>query len=197
MRVHVVFAHPSPASFAGAVRDQVVRSLAEQGHEVDPLDLYAAGFDPVLAPAEWAAHVKGEANLAGVAAEVDRLRKADGLVLIFPTWWFGLPAILKGWLDRVWAPGVAFHFAPEGGGFRRGLTNIRHFAVVTSHGSPWWVIGPGLGNPGKTILMRGLKPLLARGATTRFLALYDMDRPQPARLERFLVRVERAFRSFG
>jgi putative NADPH-quinone reductase len=197
MRVHVVFAHPSPTSFAGAVRDRVGGALRAQGHEVDELDLYAAGFDPVLTPAEWAAHVKGGASLARVAAEVERLRKADALVLIFPTWWFGLPAILKGWFDRVWAPGVAFHLPPEGGGLQRGLVNMRHFAVVTTYGSPWWVIAPSLGNPGRTVLMRGFTPLIARGATTRYLALYDMDRAERPRLERFLARVERTFRSFG
>ena len=117
MRVHVVFAHPSATSFASAIRDQVVRVLAAHGHEVDELDLYAAGFSPVLTPAEWAAHVKGGAHLAGVAAEVERLRKAEALVLLFPTWWFGMPAILKGWFDRVWAPGVAFHLARPAAAF--------------------------------------------------------------------------------
>ncbi|MDB5483206.1 MAG: dehydrogenase [Caulobacteraceae bacterium] len=197
MRVHVVFAHPSSASFAGAVRDRVVRALIARGHEVDELDLYAAGFDPVLTPGEWTAHVQGGANLAGIGPEVERLRKADALVLVFPTWWFGMPAILKGWFDRVWAPGVAFHLPPRGGPLRRGLTNIRSFAVVTTHGSPWWVIALGLGNPGKTVLMRGIAPLLAPGAAIRFLALYDMDRAGRPRLERFLEGVERAFRSFA
>ena len=197
MRVHIVFAHPSPTSFTAAVRDRVVGALTAKGHEVDELDLYAARFDPVLTPAEWAAHVNGGANIASVAAEVERLRKADALVLIFPTWWFGLPAILKGWFDRVWAPGVAFHLATGGGGLRRGLANIRHFWVVTTHGSPWWVIAAGLGNPGRRVLMRGFTPLIARGATTRFLALYDMDRAERPRLERFLARVERTFRFFG
>lgn len=197
MRVHVVFAHPSSASFARAVRDRVVRALIARGHEVDELDLYAAGFDPVLTSGEWTAHVQGAANLAGIGPEVERLRKADALVLVFPTWWFGMPAILKGWFDRVWAPGVAFHLPPGGGPLQPGLTNIRSFAVVTTHGSPWWVIALGLGNPGKTVLMRGIAPLLAPGTAIRFLALYDMDRAGRPRLERFLDAVERAFRSFA
>jgi putative NADPH-quinone reductase len=197
MRVHVVFAHPSPASFAGAVRDRVVRRLRTDGHDIDELDLYAAGFDPVLTPVEWGAHVKGVANLEGVAGEVERLRKADALILVFPTWWFGMPAILKGWFDRVWAPGVAFHLPFGGGQLQSGLTNIRHFAVITTYGSPWWVIALGLGNPGKTVVMRGLAPLAARGATKRFLAFYHMDRAARPRLVRFLARVDRTFRSFG
>lgn len=197
MRVHVVFAHPSGAGFAGAVRDRVVRALAAQGHEVDELDLYAAGFDPVLKPAEWAAHIDGRADLSGIGREVERLRRADALVLVYPTWWFGMPAILKGWFDRIWAPGVAFDFPPTGGGLRPGLANIRHLAAITTYGSPWWVIALGLGNPGRTILMRGFAPLIARGAATLFLALYDMDHAALPRRERFLARVERTFRTFG
>jgi NAD(P)H dehydrogenase (quinone) len=197
MRVHVVFAHPSAASFAGAVRDRVVRALAARGHDIDELDLYSAGFDPVLKPAEWAAHVDGRANLSGIGTEVERLRRADALVLVYPTWWFGMPAILKGWFDRVWAPGVAFDFPPAGGGLRPGLPNIRRFAAITTYGSPWWVIALGLGNPGKTVLTRGFAPLIARGAAIRFFALYDMDRAEPQRRERFLARVEHVFQSFG
>jgi NAD(P)H dehydrogenase (quinone) len=197
MRVHVVYAHPSATSFAGALRDRVVASLKAQGHEVDELDLYAAGFDPVLTPTEWGAYLQPDANLGAVGPQVERLRQAEALVLCFPTWWYGMPAILKGWFDRVWAPGVAFHLPPGGGRIRRGLTNIRHLAVVTTYGSPWWFIAFGLGNPGKTVLMRGFARLIAPGAALRFLALYDMDRAKSPRLERFLARVERAFQSFG
>ena len=197
MRVHVVHAHPSASSFTAAVRDRVVGALKAQGHEVDELDLYAAGFDPVLSEAEWAANLDSSRNLAGVASEADRLRRAEALVLCFPTWWYGMPAILKGWFDRVWVPGVAFHLAPGGGPIRPGLANIRHLAVVTTHGSLWWFITFGVGNPGKAVLMRGLARLIAPGATTRFLAAYDMDRAPRPRLERFLARVERAFGAFG
>jgi putative NADPH-quinone reductase len=108
-----------------------------------------------------------------------------------------MPAILKGWFDRVWVAGVAFHLDPNGGPIRRGLTNIRHLAVVTTHGSPRWFIAFGVGNPGKAVLMRGLARLIAPGATKRFLAAYDMDRAQPARRQRFLSRVEHAFQAFG
>jgi putative NADPH-quinone reductase len=197
MRVHLVHAHPSPSSFAARVRERVVGQLRAQGHEVDELDLYAANFAPVLTRAEWTSYPEPEANLGGVRSEVERLRKADALVLCFPTWWYGMPAILKGWFDRVWIPGVAFHLPSEGGQIRRGLVNIRHMAIVTTHGSPWWFIALVLGNPGRSVLMRGLARLIAPRASTRYLALYDMDRAKRPRLERFLARVDRAFRFFG
>jgi NAD(P)H dehydrogenase (quinone) len=196
MRVHLVHAHPSPDSFSRALRDRVVETLEAQGHAVDVLDLYAEGFDPVLSLRDWAAYLDPGAN-RGVGPEVERLRHAEALVLCFPTWWYGLPAILKGWFDRVWTPGVAFHLPHGGGPIRRGLVNIRHLMVVTTYGSPGWFIALGLGNPGRAVLMRGMARLIAPDAATRFVALYDMDAATPARRARFLARVERAARSFG
>ena len=195
MRVHVVYAHPSAGSFAAAVRDRVVDALEARGHVVDVLDLYAAGFDPVLGASEWADNPKSPQNLAGVDSEAGRLRQAEALVLCFPTWWYGMPAILKGWFDRVWVAGVAFHIDPKGGPIRRGLTNIRHLAVVTTHGSPWWFITFGVGNPGRRVLLRGLARLIAPGASKSFLAAYDMDQARRPRLERFLARVDQTFRA--
>ena len=149
MRVHVVYTHPSPERFAGPVRQRIVDALRARGHEVDELDLYAVGFDPVLSLEEWTAYPWAGTGPGGAGGEADRLLRADALVLCFPTWWYGMPAILKGWFDRVWTPGVAFHLPPGGGQIRPGLTNIRHLAVVTTHGSPWWFITLGLGNPGE------------------------------------------------
>ena len=197
MRVHLVHAHPSPASFSAALRDRIVRTLTARGWEVDVLDLYEEGFDPVLSQGEWDAYFGPAGDIGRVSVAVERLQRAEALVLVYPTWWYGLPAILKGWFDRVWAPGVAFHLPAGGGPIRPGLGNIRHFAVVTTHGAPRWFIAFGLGNPGRSVLMRGLARLIAPGASRRFLALYDMDRVTPAQRERFLARVEQAFRRFG
>ena len=196
MRVHLVYAHPSPTSFAAAIRDRVVAALEAGGHEVDVFDLYAASFNPVLSPSEWAANGDPAKNQAGVEAEVARLRAAEALVLCFPTWWYGMPAILKGWFDRVWVPGVAFHLPPGGGQIRPGLTNIRQLWVVTTHGAPGWFIA-WLGNPGRTVLLRGLARVIAPGAGKRFLTLYRMDGASRPRLERFLRRLDRTFQSFG
>src|SRR6195256_5312361 len=139
MRVHVVFAHPLPSSFAAAVHRRIVDGLQARGHQVDDLDLYAERFDPVMTLAEREAHYRVGSNLAGVERYVERLRAAEALVLCFPTWWYGMPAILKGWFDSVWLPGVAFTLPEGGGAIRPALHNIRKFAVVTSYGSPWWL----------------------------------------------------------
>src|ERR1700682_3266603 len=131
MRVLVVYAHPLSDSFAAALRDVVLKRLRENGHEVDHCDLYAEGFDPVLTASERRAYNTAHPDLTAVEPYVARLRAAEALVLCFPTWWYGMPAILKGWFDRVWARGVAFELPPGGGAITPALGNIKKSAALT------------------------------------------------------------------
>src|SRR5205807_6433556 len=135
-------------------------------------------------------------DLSGVAEHVARLRAADAIVLCFPTWWYGMPAILKGYFDRVWAQGVAFRLPEGGGAILPALANIGKFWVVTTYGSPWWLVKLVLRDPVRAVLLGGLARLCGRGVETRFLALYNIDAATPARTARFLARVERAFARF-
>src|SRR5467141_834530 len=125
MRVLVLYAHPLGQSFAAALHQRVLAALRSGGHQVDDCDLYAEGFDPVLSPAERRDYNTPSPELSGVASHVARLQAAGALVLCFPTWWYGMPAILKGYFDRVWAQGVAFHLPEGGGAIRPALHNIR------------------------------------------------------------------------
>jgi NAD(P)H dehydrogenase (quinone) len=196
MRVLVIYAHPLGDSFAAALHQTVVRALGRGGHEVDDCDLYALGFDPVLSAAERRAYNTPSPDLSGVAEHVARLRAAEALVLCFPTWWYGMPAILKGSFDRVWARGVAFQMPQGGGAIRPGLTNIRKVTVVTTYGAPWWFIRLVLRDPVRAVLLGGLARLCGRGVKTRFLALYNIDAASPAKCAAFIARVERAFARF-
>jgi putative NADPH-quinone reductase len=196
MHVHVVYAHPLPNSFTGAVHRHIVDCLTARGHQVDDLDLYADRFDPVMTPAEREAHYQVATNLASVERYVERLRAAEAVVLCFPTWWYGMPAILKGWFDRVWLPGVAFHNPPDGGTIKRGLTNIRTFMVVTTFNAPRWFILLYMWDPGRRVLMRGFTRLIASGARTYYLAHYNMLRSTEASRKGFLARIDRTFESF-
>ena len=118
----------------------------------------------MLSAAERRAYNTQSPDLSGVAGHVDRLKAAEALVLCFPTWWYGMPAILKGYFDRVWANTVAFSL-PEGGGtIRPALTNIRKIAVVTTYGAPWWFIRLVLPDPSRAVIMSGLGRLCGRGA---------------------------------
>src|SRR5205085_5112672 len=107
-RFLVIYAHPVPDSYVGALRRCVTQALTQAGHEVDDCDLYAEAFDPVMSREERAVYHDVTRNRPADDTHVSRLLRAEGLVFVFPTWWYGIPAILKGYLDRVWLPGVAF-----------------------------------------------------------------------------------------
>lgn len=192
MRVLLVLAHPVPESFAAAVAAEIRATLEKAGHEVDWLDLYREGFDPRLSKAERQAYMEPNYDPAAVSGEVARLKAADGLILVFPQWWFNLPAMLKGFIDRVFAPGVAFRHDPEGGRIEPGLDNLKHFWIFTSTGSPWWVVHLWMGNPVRRILKRGIARFCAPKASFRSFNLYDMDRATKARRDRWLKRVRHA-----
>ena len=196
MRVLVVYAHPLPDSFAAALHRTVVAALRLGGHEVDDCDLYAEGFEPVMTAAERPAYNTASPDLAEIADHVARLKAAEAVVICFPTWWYGMPAILKGYFDRVWANEVAFTLPPGGGAIRPALTNIRKFWVVTTYGSPWWLMTVVLRHPVRAVLLGGLARLCGRGVRTRFLAMSNIDGASRARCATFLSKVERAFAKF-
>ena len=184
----VVYAHPVPDSFCSVVRDRVVGSLIAAGHEVDLMDLYAEGFDPRLPVEEHALHLSGLETKPAIAGHARRLSAAEALVLVYPTWWGSQPAILKGWFDRVWVEGVAYTL-PEGEDrIKPLLRNVRRLVVVTTHGSPKWVNAL-QGEPGKRVVLRGLRSLCHPRARSRWIALYGIDRSDEEQRNRFLDRV--------
>jgi NAD(P)H dehydrogenase (quinone) len=194
MRFLVVYAHPLEGSFQSALHRRVVNTLTGAGHEVDDCDLYAERFQPVLGAQERSAYHDVDANRGFAPRDVERLLRCQGLVLVFPAWWFGMPAILKGWFDRVWVPGVAFEL--QDGRTRPLLHHIVRFAVVTTYGSPWWLIKL-MGDPNRRVLRRGICPLLARGVRTLWLASYNMDVADAASRNQFLQKVERRMQTLG
>src|SRR5688572_6694028 len=129
MRILVLYAHPDPASFNAALHRTAVEALVRAGHEVDDCDLYAEQFEPLLSLDERRAYHDPAANRTPVESYVRRLEQADALVLVYPVWNFGFPAILKGFLDRVFLPGVSFRL--EGGRVKPNLANITSIAAIT------------------------------------------------------------------
>lgn len=192
MRILVVYCHPVPTSYAAALRDCALAALARAGHETRLLDLYREGFDPVMSPLERERYLTdGDANIAGVQPHVDALRWAEGLLFVFPTWYFGPPAMLKGWLERTWLPGVAFR-VPRFKGDRQGplMQHVRWLGVITTSGSPrWWLFV--LGDPVRRLFARALRALFARRCRVRWLQLYSMNNTTPEDRARFLARVDR------
>lgn len=189
LRVLVVYCHPREGSFTSAVRDTVLGRLTAVGAEVRVHDLYAMGFQPVLTEAEWTGYLDSPANRAPVSGPVEDVEWCDTLIFIYPTWWYGLPAMLKGWLDRVLLPDVAF-LMPQADGetIRRGLTHITRLGVFTTCGASWWLTRF-IGAPGRRTLLRGVGLLLAPRARKVFAAHYLMDSARRPALEKHLARV--------
>jgi len=195
VRILAVCCHPSRESFHADLRAEVLGRLAADGHALTVIDLYAEDFDPVLRDAEWREQRAPGLKAPEIERHVAELRSAQALLLIYPTWWYGVPAMLKGWLDRVWLPGVAFEI--EDGRIRRHmLDNIRHFAVVTTHGSPRWFIRLFMGEPGRKQVVRGLTQHLAKGCRVSWNALYRIDTREPEALEAWSERTARRLGRF-
>ena len=190
-RVHVVYCHPLPESFMAAVLDRTLAGLA--AHEVRVTDLYADGFRPELSAAERAAHLDAPEDKPDIAAYVEHLRWCDTLVLVYPTWWSGQPAMLKGWLDRVWVNGVAWDLPAGATRIRGRLRNVRRIVAVTTHGSSKFVNAVE-GEGGKRIVTRTMRSLCHPLTRTTWLALYTIDRSTREERQAFLDRVERRMR---
>lgn len=154
MNTLIVYAHPEPKSFCGAMRDVAVRTLTENGHHVDMSDLYARQFNPVGGRHDFKQVADGSrfnyafeqtkaaetgAFASDVATEQKRLFSADLLILQFPLWWFGMPAILKGWVDRVLAAGLTYSF---GRFYSRGVFRGRRAMLSMTTGAPPSMYGP-------------------------------------------------------
>jgi len=143
MRVLLIHCHPRQDSFSAALRDAAVDVLTSSGHSVEMRDLYAEAFDPVLSAHQRGVYFDEAENVRGVEDHVAALRQAEGLVLVYPTWWFGMPAMLKGWLDRVFVYGRTYTGRQR---YDRGL-QINEAMFVGSGG---WVVKPDR--------LRGIKP---------------------------------------
>lgn len=191
-RALVVFAHPCEESFSAALHKTTVETLQSAGWEVDDCDLNAEGFNPVLTAQERRDYHNTEVNTVPVQEYVDRLRSADAMVLVYPIWNFGYPAILKGYFDRVFLPGVSFKM--ENGGVQGCLTNIRKLAAVTTYGAT--PIRAFLaGDPPRKLIKRAVW-----GATkpdkVRYLALYDMNNADLPKRAAFLAKVKAELEAF-
>lgn len=183
MRVLLLYCHPRQQSFVSALYADAMKALHEVGHEVDAFDLYAENFDPVLRA--------GEADVfRDAAAHAARLRSAEALVAIYPTWWYGLPALLKGYFDRMWAPGVAFDLAD--GDTKGLLQNIRNLVVITTYGAQRDFIEREIGDPARAFWSKGIARLLAPDLKFTWCALYGMDLADDATRQAFRDNVRHA-----
>jgi NAD(P)H dehydrogenase (quinone) len=192
VRTLVVHCHPDPESFTAAVRDRAIDVLRERGHEVRLTDLYAMRFNPVLSRREEARHLEPgpDPTVADHAAD---LQWCQQLVLVYPTWWSGQPAMLKGWFDRVLVKDVAFELPPDSNRIHAKLRNVRRIVAITTHGSSK-LVNALEGEVGKRMVTRTLRAVCHPLARTTWIALYGIDTASDAQKAAFLERVGRRLR---
>jgi putative NADPH-quinone reductase len=176
MKCLLVVAHPLDASLCATLARMAAAALTEAGHTVVIEDLYRADFSPALTADERRSYYAPPFDASSLQAEADRLCEAEALVLVFPTWWFGFPAVLKGWFDRVWAPGIAFDHADDLGRIRPRLHKLRKVLAVTSLGSPWWIDRLVLRQPVRRMLKIALLGTCAPACDFKMLSLYRAER---------------------
>lgn len=194
-RALVVYCHPCPESFTAAARDTVVEALIARGDEVQVIDLYDEGFAPAMDADERRLYHDKDINVRPVAEHLAACKWATKLVFVYPTWWFGLPAMLKGWLDRVWVPHETFTMPTETETIKPAMTHITHIACITTCGATWW-LSKMMGEPGRKTILRGIRALCHPKCKTLYLAHYKMDTSSRENLSVHLAMVKAKLLAF-
>lgn len=191
MRVLVIHAHPNPDSYSAALVRAALAGLRAGGHETRTIDLYGEDFQPVMSEADRVAY-DTDAGFVDpvVGAHAEHVAWAQAMVFVYPTWWSGMPAMMKGWLERVLVPGVAFELDERTRKVTPALHHIRHVAGVSTYGSKRAYVAA-MTDGGRRTVTRALKMVCGARCRTTWLALYGMDRRTDAERHEFLDRVER------
>jgi NAD(P)H dehydrogenase (quinone) len=191
MRVLVIHSHPVIDSFSSALRESASEGARAAGHDVRVLDLGAMSFNPVMSADE----LRGYKALATVTSDdltvhIDAVKWAEVLVFVYPTWWSTLPAQLKGWLERVMRPGVAFVF-DENNKVRPGLRQVRRIVGITTYGSKWPYVKL-MKDSGRRTLLRALKLNTSWRTRSKWIALYGVDGASEKERNHFLAVVRQS-----
>ncbi len=193
MRVLVLHAHPVDESFSRSLYRTVVDTLTAKGHQVDGLNLYAEKFDAVLSREERLRYEEVPENQASVQPYVDRLLAAQALVIVHPVWNYGYPAILKGYFDRVFLPGISFLLVD--GKVKPAFKHIRKVAFVTTYGGDR-LRTMIMGDPPRRLARRWAWLTFGGWLPPKYLALYDMNNNREPELKQFIARVKAAMENF-
>lgn len=187
MNALVIYCHPVEGSFCSAIRDAAIQGLQNAGHHVDVIDLAADNFDPVMSSDEWDLYYSSNGAIPhGMEEYVRKVKGADILCFVYPTWWSTVPAQLKGWIERVMIFDVAYTLNANNK-VRPALKNVRKIYTFTTFGSPRWYVWF-INNNGRRLLSRALR-LSTGKASFHSKALYAMDTQTDDQREKFLQQV--------
>lgn len=178
------------------MKETIMSSLKKAGHEVQLIDLYAQDFNPVMSSDERGLYHEPGQNELPVREHIDALLWCDSLIFVYPTWWYGMPAMLKGWMDRVWVPHVAFVMPTEITSIKPNMQHIKHLAAITTCGASWF-ISKLMGEPGRKQIMRGIRSLCHKRCKTLYMAHYKMDTTSRTSLKHYLGAIENKLSRFA
>lgn len=193
MKVLVLYAHPVGSSFGSVLHRQAIAGLEIAGHDVDDCHLYAEGFDPVMSERDRMRYYEIPENRNSVEKYVRRLEATNALVIVSPVWTLGFPAILKGYFDRVWLPGVSFVL--KSGKVVPNLANITKLAAVTTYGGSWLQTAL-LGDPPRTTITRLVRGQIVSRPPVQYLAHYGMDTSTELSRKKFIEKVRARLSEF-
>lgn len=193
MKCLVVIAHPLEDSLCKHLAKEAIAHLKAKGYEITVKDLYAESFAPALTPAERQSYFTKKFDSSVLEQDLKQLKETQSLVLIFPTWWFGFPAILKGWFDRVWAPGYAYDHADNNKAILPKLDNLVEMKVITTLGSPRWVDLLILRQPVRRVLKTAILGTCAPKCRFQMLSLYGSESLSKEKVDRFIRKIRTRF----
>ncbi|KKJ78732.1 NAD(P)H dehydrogenase [Kiloniella litopenaei] len=193
MKCLVVIAHPLEDSLCKHLAKETIAHLKAKGYEIKVKDLYAENFAPALSPAERQSYFTENFDSSALELDLAQLKETQSLVLIFPTWWFSFPAILKGWFDRVWAPGHAYDHADNNKAILPKLDNLIEMKVITTLGSPRWVDLLVLRQPVRRVLKTAIRGTCAPKCRFQMLSLYDSESLSKEKVDRFIGKIRKQF----
>ncbi|RWC24175.1 NAD(P)H-dependent oxidoreductase [Mesorhizobium sp.] len=193
MNILVLYAHPVETSFNADLHRMIVERLTAAGHTVDDCDLYAEEFDPRMTRQERLDYHNQRGPADAVAPYVERLLRADALVLSYPVWNYGFPAILKGFFDRVFLPGVSFKLVD--GKAQPSLHNLRKVTAVTTYGGSRFRAML-MGDPPRRLIKRMLRATVKPGAPVSYLAHYAMNLSTDSTRKAFMAKVAASMDAF-
>ena len=187
MNIVVVLGHPSADSYCAAIFERIILALESQStHTVTAIRLADEKFATAMSTAERVAY---ETTTPLINDETKRhaevLLQAEALIFVYPTWWSGLPAQLKGWLERVFVLGVAFRFN-KNSKIRPNLQNVRHIIGVSTYGSPWRYVKL-VNDNGRRTLTRAIRMSTGLRTRTMWCGIYALDTCTQQQREKFIA----------
>lgn len=196
MRTAIVFNHPNEGSYCNAILNAVTTGLQKANHEIDLMHLDNDGFNPAMSKADLKAFVKHKPIDAQVTDYNNRLKKADHLIFIFPIWWDLMPAMTKGFIDRVLSPGVVYDHHPRGFGLVPLLKKLKSVTIITTMNKPKIMYSLLIGNLIRKAMLRSVFKTMGY-KNLHWISFTSVKSVSQEKRAKWLTKLENRFSKFN